>query len=95
MRSYQSPKQRPRLAVSLAFVFVCTAASGGDRFNNPGIKVTVPAWILASGQSQSTRRKDHPDRDAQFEYIAKRVKAYRHGGRPAVSVTRTQLRKNS
>ena len=30
--------------------------------------------------------KDHPDRDAQFEHINRRVKAFRHGGRPAISV---------
>ncbi len=30
--------------------------------------------------------KEHPDRDAQFEYINRRVQAYRRGGRPAVSV---------
>ena len=30
--------------------------------------------------------KDHPDRDAQFEYINRRVKAFRRGGRPAISV---------
>lgn len=30
--------------------------------------------------------KNHPDRDAQFEHINRRVLAYRRGGRPAVSV---------
>lgn len=30
--------------------------------------------------------KNHPDRDAQFRYIHKRVLAYRRGGRPAISV---------
>lgn len=30
--------------------------------------------------------KEHPDRDAQFEHINRRVQAYRRGGRPAVSV---------
>jgi len=38
------------------------------------------------GNRKTREGKDHPDRDAQFEYIAKRVKAYRRGGRPAVSV---------
>ena len=38
------------------------------------------------GNRKTREGKDHPDRDAQFEYIAGRVKAYRHGGRPAVSV---------
>jgi len=30
--------------------------------------------------------KNHPDRDAQFRHIHKRVLAYRRGGRPAISV---------
>ncbi|TWT74301.1 ISAzo13 family transposase [Allorhodopirellula solitaria] len=38
------------------------------------------------GNRKSREGKDHPDRDAQFKHIAARVKAYRHGGRPAVSV---------
>lgn len=38
------------------------------------------------GNRKTREGKDHPDRDEQFEYIAKRVKAYRRGGRPAVSV---------
>ncbi len=38
------------------------------------------------GNRKTREGKDHPDRDAQFQYIAKRVKAYQRGGRPAVSV---------
>ncbi len=38
------------------------------------------------GNRKTREGKDHPDRDAQFQFIAARVKAYRHGGRPAVSV---------
>lgn len=38
------------------------------------------------GNRKTREGKDHPDRDAQFEHIARRVKAYRRGGRPAVSV---------
>jgi hypothetical protein len=38
------------------------------------------------GNRKTREGKDHPDRDAQFEHIAARVKAYRRGGRPAVSV---------
>lgn len=30
--------------------------------------------------------KNHPDRDAQFQHINRRVTAYRRGGRPAISV---------
>lgn len=38
------------------------------------------------GNRKTREGNDHPDRDAQFQHIATRVKAYRHGGRPAVSV---------
>ena len=38
------------------------------------------------GNRKTREGKDHPDRDAQFEHIAARVKAYRRGGRPAISV---------
>ena len=38
------------------------------------------------GNRKLREGKDHPDRDAQFKHIAKRVKAYRHGRRPAISV---------
>jgi hypothetical protein len=38
------------------------------------------------GNRKTREGKDHPERDAQFEHIAKRVKAYRNGGRPAISV---------
>lgn len=50
------------------------------------------ARILASqgfslqGNRKTREGKDHPDRNAQFEHIARRVKAYRRAGRPAVSV---------
>ena len=38
------------------------------------------------GNRKTREGKDHPDRDAQFLHIVARVKAYRRGGRPAVSV---------
>lgn len=38
------------------------------------------------GNRKTREGKDHPERDEQFKYIAKRVKAYQHGGRPAISV---------
>lgn len=61
---------------------------------NQGYQVgrTKIAKILKSlGYSLQGNRKtregnDHPDRDAQFQHIARRVAAYRRGGRPAVSV---------
>jgi transposase len=38
------------------------------------------------GNRKTREGKDHPDRNAQFEHIAARVKACRQGKRPAVSV---------
>jgi hypothetical protein len=38
------------------------------------------------GNRKTREGQDHPDRDAQFKHIAKRVKAYRKGRRPAISV---------
>lgn len=38
------------------------------------------------GNRKTREGQDHPDRDAQFKHIAKRVKAYRNGRRPAISV---------
>jgi transposase len=52
---------------------------------------TVGLLLKQTGYSLQANRKtregkDHPDRDAQFAYINRRVMAYRRGGRPAISV---------
>ena len=52
---------------------------------------TVGHLLKQSGYSLQANRKtregkDHPDRDAQFLHINRRVAAYRRGGRPAISV---------
>ena len=54
-------------------------------------RVKISEVLRSLGYSlQSNRKtregKNHPDRDAQFKHINKRVKAYRRGGRPAISV---------
>jgi hypothetical protein len=36
--------------------------------------------------SKTIEGKQHPDRDAQFQHISQRVKAYQRGGQPAISV---------
>lgn len=51
----------------------------------------ISSILHALGYSLQGNRKtregtDHPDRNAQFEHIARRVTACRRGGRPAVSV---------
>jgi transposase len=52
---------------------------------------TVGHLLKQAGYSLQANRKtregkDHPDRDAQFAHINRRVLAYRRGGRPALSV---------
>lgn len=52
---------------------------------------TVGHLLKQAGYSLQANRKtregkDHPDRDAQFAHINRRVAAYRRGGRPAISV---------
>ena len=52
---------------------------------------TVGQLLKQSGYSLQANRKtregkDHPDRDAQFQHLNRRVAAYGRGGRPAVSV---------
>lgn len=54
-------------------------------------RTKIAAILKSLGYSLQGNRKtregtDHPDRNAQFEHIARRVKACRRGGRPAVSV---------
>ena len=52
---------------------------------------TVAALLDDSGYSLQANRKtkegqDHPDRDAQFEYINRQVRAFQRDGQPVVSV---------
>jgi hypothetical protein len=52
---------------------------------------SVNRMLRASGYSLQSNRKtieggDHPDRDAQFQHINRRVKAYQKQGQPVVSV---------
>ncbi|MEZ6127573.1 MAG: ISAzo13 family transposase [Planctomycetaceae bacterium] len=54
-------------------------------------KMKISKVLRSLGYSLQGNRKtregtDHPDRNAQFEHIARRVRACRRGGRPAVSV---------
>lgn len=54
-------------------------------------RTKIGELLRESGYSLQANRKtregkDHPDRDAQFAHINRRVTAYRRGGRPAVSV---------
>jgi Rhodopirellula transposase DDE domain len=49
-------------------------------------QLLVAAGYSLQGNRKTREGKDHPDRDAQFEHINRRVGAYRRGGRPAISV---------
>ena len=54
-------------------------------------RTKIAAILKQLGYSLQGNRKtregtEHPDRDAQFEHIAARVKAYQRGRRPAISV---------
>ncbi|MEM6473654.1 MAG: ISAzo13 family transposase [Planctomycetota bacterium] len=65
-----------------------------NELRNQGYKVgrsKIARMLRALGYSLQSNRKtregtDHPDRNAQFEHIARRVTAARRGGRPAISV---------
>ena len=43
-------------------------------------------WATASSPTARRSRASHPDRDAQFQYINRRVKAFQRQGQPVVSV---------
>lgn len=49
-------------------------------------KVLRSLGYSLQGNRKTREGADHPDRNAQFEHIARRVAACRRGGRPAVSV---------
>ena len=54
-------------------------------------RMKISKVLRSQGYSLQGNRKtregtDHPDRNAQFEHIARRVRACQRGGRPAVSV---------
>lgn len=58
---------------------------------HPVSERSVNRLLHASGYSLQSNRKtieggDHPDRDAQFQHINRRVKAYQKQGQPVVSV---------
>ena len=49
-------------------------------------EILVELGYSLQANRKTREGKDHPDRDQQFEHISRRVDAYRHGGRPAISV---------
>ena len=49
-------------------------------------KVLKQLGYSLQGNRKTREGKDHPDRDAQFRHIHRRVSACRRGGRPAISV---------
>ena len=71
-----------------------SARSIAEELNRQGFTVShtkVAELLRESGYSLQANRKtiegkQHPDRNAQFEHIAKRVRAYLRNGQPAISV---------
>jgi hypothetical protein len=71
-----------------------SAAKLADELQAQGHRASersVNRLLHASGYSLQSNRKtmeggDHPDRDAQFQHINRRVKAYQKQGQPVVSV---------
>jgi hypothetical protein len=65
-----------------------------EALQNQGHEVsqrTVYRLLVALGYSLQSNRKteegaDHPDRDAQFQFISRRVKQFQKGGQPIISV---------
>src|SRR4051794_37558338 len=51
-----------------------------------GRSTAAPARLQPAGQRKTREGTSHPDRDAQFEYINARVKAWQAAGQPAISV---------
>jgi hypothetical protein len=75
--------------------WVCKSTrSIAEELNRQGFTVShtkVGKLLRENGYSLQANRKtiegkQHPDRNAQFEHIAKRVTAYLRGGQPAISV---------
>ena len=49
--------------------------------------IAQSGWIQSAEQSQNKRRQsDHPDRNAQFEHINARVRAFQERDQPVISV---------
>lgn len=62
-----------------------------QRQNHPVTDRTVARLLKSAGYSLQANRKtregsSHPDRNAQFEYISQRVRAFQKEGQPVVSV---------
>jgi len=75
--------------------WICKSTrSIAEELNRQGFTVShskVAELLRAKGYSLQANQKtiegkQHPDRNAQFEHISKRVAAYLHSGQPAISV---------
>lgn len=78
-----------------ALRWTCKSTRGlADELNRQQYQVSstkVARLLRSQGYSLQANRKtvegkQHPDRDAQFQYIAKRVKAYKRSGQPVISI---------
>lgn len=78
-----------------ALRWTCKSTRGlADELNRQQYQVSstkVARLLRSQGYSLQANRKtvegkQHPDRDAQFQYIARRVKAYKRSGQPVISI---------
>ena len=51
-----------------------------------GLAAAAPGGVLHPGQREGHRGRRHPDRDAQFRYIAAQAKEHLAAGQPVISV---------
>ena len=59
----------------------------GHQLSHDSVSRLLEEWGYSLQANRKTREgKDHPDRDAQFEYINRRVKQFQRRGQPVVSV---------
>ena len=80
----KSPLRRSRKSVSNSQVDLCRQVFQVGRTKTENILGSVSYSL--QGNRKTKKGNDHSDRFAQFEHVARRVRACQRGGRPAVSV---------
>ena len=65
-------------------------APRGIRQSSNGARLLTESGYNLQANRKTEEGKDHPDRDAQFEYINRRVRSFQRRGQPVVSVDTKQ-----
>ena len=60
--------------------------SQGHDVSERSVNDCFTPWTIVSSPTARRSRQGHPDRDAQFQYINRRAKAFQRQGQPVVSV---------